>query len=106
MSEITVKELKARMDKGENVVLLDVREPYEHELGNIGGANIPMGTLPSQLEDLEELKEQEVIVYCRSGGRSGAMCSFLRQAGFNKVLNLTGGMLAWQDEVDPSLKVD
>jgi rhodanese-related sulfurtransferase len=95
--DISVKDLKARMDAGDtDFVLIDVREPHEHEAFNIGGQLIPVGTVPHALDDLEAYKDQEVIVYCRSGARSGMAQGFLQQAGFGQVRNLTGGMLAWQ----------
>jgi len=94
---ITVQELKEKMDAGDEFVLIDVREIYEHQEFNIGGTLIPMGNLPNALEDLTEHKDDEVILYCRSGNRSGMAQQFLLQQGFKKVLNLTGGMLAWAD---------
>lgn len=95
--DISVKDLKARMDAGNtDFVLIDVREPGEHEAFNIGGQLIPVGTISSAVSDLEEHKEKEVIVYCRSGARSGMAQGFLQQAGFKNVRNLTGGMMAWQ----------
>lgn len=92
---ITVQELKKKIDAGEKFVLIDVREPYEHQEFNIGGSLIPMSNLESKIDDLAEHKDQEVILYCRSGNRSGIAQQFLLQKGFKNVLNLTGGMLAW-----------
>lgn len=94
---ITVTQLKDKLDADENLVLIDVREPYEHEEFNIGGKLIPVGNIPQALEELADYKEDEIIVYCRSGNRSGMAQQFLQQYGFSKVLNLTGGMLAWQE---------
>ena len=94
---ITVQKLKEKMDAGEEFVLIDVREIYEHQEFNIGGTLIPMGTLPNAMDDLAQHKDEEVIVYCRSGNRSGMVQQFLLQQGFKNVLNLTGGMLAWAD---------
>lgn len=95
--DISVKDLKARIDAGDtDFVLIDVREPHEHEAFNIGGQLVPVGTVPHALDDLAAYKDQEVIVYCRSGARSGMAQGFLQQAGFGQVRNLTGGMLAWQ----------
>lgn len=94
---ITVQELKKKMDAGEDFVLIDVREPYEHQEFNIGGTLIPMGNLPNSLNDLAKHKDEEVILYCRSGNRSGMAQQFLIQNGFKNVLNLTGGMLSWAD---------
>ncbi len=95
--DISVKDLKARLDAGDqNFVLIDVREPGEHEAFNIGGELIPVGTIAGAVGDLEDHKDKEVIVYCRSGARSGMAQGFLQQAGFKNVRNLTGGMMAWQ----------
>jgi len=98
MNTISVDELKARMDKGEQVNLLDVREDYERADFNIGGKHIPMGKIQAmQFDDIEDWKDKEVIIYCRSGNRSGIAGLFMEQAGFKKPVNLLGGMLAWQD---------
>lgn len=95
-ADITVEELKERLSKGETPVIIDVREDWEYQEGNIAGAkNIPLGSLPHQLEDLEDLKEQEVIVQCRSGARSATAKAFLQQQGFANVRNLLGGFLAY-----------
>lgn len=93
--DITVKELKEKLDKGEDFVLIDVREPYEHEEFNVGGELIPLGSIPTSLEDLEAHKEDEIVVYCRSGRRSATARELMQQAGFKNVRNLEGGMLAW-----------
>ncbi|MBX2929709.1 MAG: rhodanese-like domain-containing protein [Saprospiraceae bacterium] len=93
--DIDVKELKAKMDRGDSFVLLDVREPYENAEFNIGGLLIPMGEFPAAAEQLEDRKAEEVVVYCRSGKRSATVQYMLQQAGFSKVRNLEGGMLAW-----------
>lgn len=95
--DISVKDLKARMDAGDqDFVLIDVREPGEHDAFNIGGTLVPVGTIASAVESLEAHKDKEVIVYCRSGARSGMAQGFLQQQGFKNVRNLTGGMMAWQ----------
>ena len=96
MQDITVEELKKRLDSGENPVIIDVREPYEYEEYNIGAKLIPLGSLPNAIEDLEELKDQEIIVHCRSGARSASAKAFLESHGFKSVRNLLGGMLEWQ----------
>lgn len=96
MSDITSEELKQRMDNGEKLHVIDVREPHEYEEFNIGGELIPLGTLPSKLAELENLKDEEVIVHCRSGARSNNAKLFLEDAGFSNVRNLVGGMLDWQ----------
>lgn len=99
MQTITVEELKARLDKGEHVNLLDVREDHERAEFNIGGTHIPIGKIQSmQFEDIEEWKDKEVVVYCRSGNRSGMASLFMEQVGFKNPVNLVGGMLAWQDK--------
>jgi rhodanese-related sulfurtransferase len=98
MQPISVEELKTRIDAGESLYLLDVREPGEHEDFNIGGTLLPLGQIRNmQTEDIDDWKDQEVICYCRSGNRSGQACMILESAGFSNVKNLTGGMMAWQD---------
>lgn len=94
--DITVTELKEKLNKEENFVLIDVREPYEHEEFNVGGQLIPLNSIPGAVSNLMEHQDDEVVVYCRSGGRSGMAQNYLRQMGFSNVRNLTGGMLAWK----------
>ena len=95
-TDITAEELKERLNKGETPVIIDVREDWEYQESNIAGAkNIPLGTLPQCIEDLEDLKEQEIIVQCRSGARSATAKAFLQQQGFTQVRNLLGGILAY-----------
>lgn len=96
MSDITVEELKTRMDNHEVLTIIDVREPYEYEEFNIGGKLIPLGTLPAQLDELEDMKDVEIIVHCRSGARSNNAKAFLESVGFKNVRNLLGGMMDWQ----------
>lgn len=100
---ITVHELNERMKNKEQLHIVDVREPFEHDMANIGGDLIPLGDLPYQLEQLDELKDQEIIIYCRSGNRSGSACQFLQKQGFKNVRNLEGGIARWVKEVDPSM---
>ena len=95
--DITVQQLKEKIDNQESFVLIDVREPWENEEFNIGGQLIPVGDLMAKIPDLEAHKEEEVVVYCRSGNRSGMAQALLQSAGFLNVRNLTGGMLHWQD---------
>lgn len=95
--DITVKELKDKLANEDGFILIDVREPYEHEEFNVGGNLVPLGDIPATLSDLEEYKDREIIVYCRSGKRSGNAQAFLQQHGFTNVRNLEGGMLAWED---------
>jgi rhodanese-related sulfurtransferase len=98
MQNITVEELKRRMDAGEKVNLVDCREPYEYAEFNIGGMLLPLGKIQTmQIDEIEDLKEEEVIVHCRSGQRSMVACMFLETLGFKNTKNLTGGILAWQE---------
>jgi sulfur-carrier protein adenylyltransferase/sulfurtransferase len=99
--EIEVEELKKRLDRGDDIYVLDVREPHEYDICNIGGHLIPLGELPNRVNELDTSKE--IIAHCRSGMRSAKAVNFLRQAGFKKVHNLAGGILAWADRVDPSM---
>ena len=97
MPDITTTELKQRLQAGQTPHIIDVREPWEVEESRIQGSqNIPLGTLPTKLDDLEDLKNEEVIVHCKSGGRSASAKAFLNQQGFTNVRNLEGGMLAYQ----------
>ncbi|HRE52935.1 MAG TPA: rhodanese-like domain-containing protein [Flavitalea sp.] len=99
MQNISVEEVKARLSAGEKINLVDVREPDEHAAFNIGGILLPLGQVQSmQLGAIEDLKEEEVIVYCRSGKRSMQAGLFLETNGFSNVKNLEGGMLAWQEK--------
>ncbi|MBS1655432.1 MAG: rhodanese-like domain-containing protein [Bacteroidetes bacterium] len=99
MNNITVEELKARMDAGEKINLIDVREPQEYAESNIPGAKlIPLGKIQSmQIEELEDLKNEELIVHCRSGKRSVTACVFLETMGFTNTVNVLGGILAWRE---------
>jgi adenylyltransferase/sulfurtransferase len=99
--EMQVEELKQRMDRGDDLFILDVREPHEYQICNLGGHLIPLGDLPSRVNELDTSKE--IVAHCRSGVRSAKAVNFLRQAGFKKVHNLAGGILAWADRVDPSV---
>lgn len=105
MADITVTELKERLDKGEKINLIDVREQHEFELSNLGGRLIPLGTLPGMLDELADWKDQEVVVHCKSGGRSGQAAAYMRQQGFTQVRNLIGGILDWKSKIDPSIPV-
>jgi rhodanese-related sulfurtransferase len=100
MQTISVEELKKRLDAGEVVNLLDVREPHEHADFNIGGTLLPLGrVMQMDTDEIEPWKNEEVIVYCRSGNRSGQASMILETAGFTNVKNLTGGMMAWQSSL-------
>lgn len=98
MEDITVQELHTRMQAGEKINLIDVREPHEYEEFNIGATLIPLGDLPARYQELNALKNEEIIVHCRSGARSGNAKLFLSDLGFENVRNLLGGMLAWKDQ--------
>lgn len=96
MKNISVDELKSRMDAGENLIIIDCREPHEYAEFNIGGTLIPLGRFQTfQLEELEDLKDEEIIVHCRSGNRSGQACLILDTMGFTNTKNLSGGMVEW-----------
>ena len=84
------------MDKGEKLNLIDVREEYEFDEFNIGATLIPLGELPDRLDEIEAWKNQEILIHCRSGARSGRAKEYLESEGFNNVRNVLGGMLAWQ----------
>jgi len=99
--EIQVEELKRRLDAGDDLFVLDVREPHEYQICNIGGHLIPLGDLPKRVSELDS--SREIVAHCRSGVRSGKAVAFLQQAGFKKVHNLAGGILAWADRVDPKM---
>ncbi|MBV9963164.1 MAG: rhodanese-like domain-containing protein [Parafilimonas sp.] len=98
MQTITVQELKSRLDAGEKIHLVDVREPNENADFNIGGVLLPLGEIRNmQTDAIDDWKEDEIVMYCRSGNRSGISTQILEQMGFKNVKNLTGGMLAWQE---------
>jgi adenylyltransferase/sulfurtransferase len=99
--EITVEELKRQLDAKEDVFVLDVREPHEYQICNINGYLIPLGDLPKRVHELDS--SREIVAHCRSGVRSAKAVDFLRKAGFTKVKNLAGGILAWADRVDPKM---
>ncbi len=99
--EMTVEELKRRLDAKEDLFVLDVREPHEYQICNIQGHLIPLGDLPKRVHELDS--SREIIAHCRSGVRSAKAVDFLRQAGFRKVHNLQGGILAWADRIDPKM---
>jgi len=99
--EIAPRELKSRLDRGDDLFILDVREPHEYQICNLKGTLIPLGELPRRAHELDS--SREIVAHCRSGKRSAEAVDFLRKAGFRKILNLKGGILAWSDEVDPSV---
>ena len=94
--DIDIKELKEKLDSGKEFIFIDVREPHEYEEFNLGAKLIPLGSIMTAIDDLEDKKDQEIIVHCRSGARSGQAQQLLtHQFGFKNVRNLTGGVLAW-----------
>ena len=99
--EITPRELKTRLDRGDDLFILDVREPHEYQICNLKGTLIPLGELPRRVHELDS--SREIVAHCRSGKRSAEAVDFLRKAGFRKIHNLKGGILAWSDDVDPSV---
>jgi adenylyltransferase/sulfurtransferase len=104
VQEISAKDLNARLERGDDVVVLDVREPLEFELCRIPGSMlIPLGELPARMSELDSARE--MVVHCRTGVRSAQAIAFLKQAGFSgaRMWNLKGGIHAWADDVDPSL---
>lgn len=94
MEDITAEELARRKASSEKMNIIDVREIWEHQENNIGGLNIPLGSIPTRLSELQSMKDQELIVYCRTGNRSGKVKQFLEQQGFSQVRNLLGGIEA------------
>lgn len=100
-TEITVERLKARLDRGEKIFILDVREPREYEIVNLGVPLIPLSELPKRFGELDP--SREIVVHCKMGGRSAKAAAFLRQQGFRDVKNLIGGIDAWVNRIDPTL---
>ena len=98
---MTVEELKQQLDSKKDLFILDVREPHEYQICNLNGYLIPLGDLPKRVHELDS--SRDIVAHCRSGVRSGKAVTFLRQAGFKKVHNLTGGILAWADKIDPKM---
>ena len=100
MQTISVEALKEIIDSGEKINLVDVREPHEHTDFNIGGILLPLGQVQAlQIDAIEDMKNEQVYIYCRSGNRSGQACMMLETMGFTNLVNVTGGMLAWQDRI-------
>jgi adenylyltransferase/sulfurtransferase len=99
--EITPRELKSRLDRGDDLYILDVRETHEYQICNLQGYLIPLGELSRRVNELDS--SREIVAHCRSGKRSAEAVEFLRKAGFRKIWNLKGGILAWSDEVDPAV---
>ncbi len=103
MKEITVEELKNMKEKGEDFQLIDVREDFEYEMSNLNGENIPLGGILIETDKIS--KDKPVVVMCRSGKRSAMAIMQLEQQGFTNLYNLQGGILAWADQVDPTISV-
>lgn len=102
MNEITVKELKEKIDSHEDIEIIDVREPYEAEISSIGAKLIPMGEIDQRKDEIP--KDKPVVVHCRSGKRSASVIELLTAMyGYDNLYNLKGGIIAWADEIDPSL---
>lgn len=105
MKEISVEDLKTKIDQKESFTLLDVRDPFELHISNLDyeSITIPMDELSSRVDELDE--SQDIIVMCRSGSRSGTACEFLEKKGFSNVINLKGGINDWAKKIDPKLPV-
>jgi adenylyltransferase/sulfurtransferase len=101
LPEIQPQELKRRLDAGEDIFILDVREPHEYQICNLGGYLIPINDLPRRVNELDS--SRQIVAHCKMGGRSAKAVEFLRQAGFKNVVNLAGGITAWSDKVDPKV---
>lgn len=97
MENITVQEVNKRLSSGDQFNFIDVREVWEYEEDNIGARNIPLAEIPNQLDELADIKDAEIIVHCRSGARSAQAQMYLRQQGFTKVTNMTGGIMAFRE---------
>ena len=101
MQEKTVTELKEMLDNKVDFQLIDVREPHEFDIANLGGTLIPMGDVPDHIEEIA--KDKPVVIHCRSGARSGRIIEYLESQGFDNLYNLKGGILAWADQIDTSM---
>ena len=101
IEELSVQQLKGRLDRGEEVFLLDVREPFEAELANLSGLLIPLGELAARFNELDSTRE--IVVYCHHGNRSRYAAEFLQRQGFGSVKNLTGGIDAWSIQIEPTM---
>jgi rhodanese-related sulfurtransferase len=96
MRVITVQQLKERIDNGDLINLIDVREPAEYAEANMSGKLIPLGQIANaQIDDLDDLRDEEIIIHCRSGMRSMQACMILEQLGFTNTVNVQGGIMAW-----------
>ena len=100
--EISPGQVKSLQKSGETFTLLDVREPFEYQIANLGGKLIPQNEVPRRLEEID--RNREIVVHCKVGGRSQRVAEFLKRSGYANVANLAGGILAWSDQVDPSVR--
>ena len=98
-----MQELKRKLDAKEDVFVLDVREPHEHKIENLGAPLIPVGDIERRASELADKKNSEIVVHCKIGVRSQKAALALKQAGFTNISNLTGGILAWAEKIDPSM---
>ena len=106
MKELTVLELKDKLDNQDEFKMIDVREPHEYEADHLENTlHIPLNSIPGNVADLEEYKDHKLVMICRSGNRCGTAANFLNSNGFKQVYNLKGGMLAWKAEIDESFNV-
>ncbi|MFD2969378.1 rhodanese-like domain-containing protein [Sphingobacterium bambusae] len=103
MKEVTVQELKDMLDRNDEFQLIDVREPFEYEVSNLNGVNIPLAGIVIEADKID--RDKPVIIQCRSGKRSAQAVMLLEQQGFDNLANLKGGILAWKEEIDPELDV-
>lgn len=103
MKEVTVQELKEMMDRNDEFQLIDVREPFEYEVSNLDGLNIPLGGIVIESDKVS--KDKPVIIQCRSGKRSAQAVMLLEQQGFDNLANLKGGIVAWKAEIDPEIDI-
>lgn len=103
MKEVTVQELKDLIDRNDEFQLIDVREPFEYEVSNLNGLNIPLAGIVIEADKIA--KDKPVIIQCRSGKRSAQAVMLLEQQGFDNLANLKGGILAWKEEIDPEIDV-
>jgi rhodanese-related sulfurtransferase len=103
MNEISVRELKEKIDKGEDIQIVDVREPFEYEMSNIGGDNIPLAGILIESDKIDT--EKPVIMVCRTGRRSGVACMQLEQLGYDNLYNLEGGLVDWAEKIEPGMQV-
>ncbi|WP_263374049.1 molybdopterin-synthase adenylyltransferase MoeB [Granulicella aggregans] len=101
--QISVEAFKRKLDAKEDIFVLDVREPHEYPIANLGAPLIPVGSLEGRVAELASVKDKEIIVHCRSGARSQKAAVILKNAGFTNVSNLTGGILAWAEKIDPTM---